>query len=152
MINRLGVYALAGLVLLSPAMKVQGITDKIQEITVEVLDGRNGKPMADQHVLVFIGVTSAAVRSHAQHTGVTTGKDGNAALAIFPAKTMWLQVFMDGRIPCFADPNGASFSVDKIMSQGLVTPNTCSSLVRAPSPGHFIIFARPAHFTEKIKR
>jgi hypothetical protein len=39
-----------------------------------------------------------------------------------------------------------------IMSKGLATANTCSALVKEPTPGHFIIFARPAHFLEKMKR
>lgn len=129
----------------------QGIP-KALDITVQVLDGRNGKPLADQHVLVFTGPSSDAVKTHAQHTGVTTDKDGMGTLTIYPAETQWLQVFADGRIPCFPNPNQASFSVSDIMSKGLVTPNNCSSLVREPSPGHFIFFARPAHFMEKMKQ
>ena len=39
-------------------------------ITVQVLDGRNGKPLADQHVLVFTGLSSDAVKTHAQHTAL----------------------------------------------------------------------------------
>ena len=129
----------------------QGIP-KALDITVQVLDGRNGKPLADQHVLVFTGPSSDAVKTHAQHTGVTTDKDGMGTLTIYPAETQWLQVFADGRIPCFPNPNQASFSVSDIMSKGLVTPNNCSALVREPSPGHFIFFARPAHFMEKMKQ
>jgi hypothetical protein len=59
---------------------------------------------------------------------------------------------MDGRVPCFADPNHASFSVSEIISKGLVTPNNCSALVREATPGRFVVFARPAGFMEKMKR
>jgi hypothetical protein len=133
-------------------MKAQRITDKTLDITVQVLDGRNGKPLEDQHVLVFTGLSADAVKTHAQHTGVTTDKDGMGTLTIYPGETRWLQVFTDGRIPCFPNPNQASFSVSDIVSKGLVTPNNCSALVREPSPGHFTIFARPAHFMEKMKQ
>ena len=125
---------------------------KTLDIVVQVLDGRNGKPLADQHVLVFTGISSDAVKTHAQHTGLTTDKDGIGTLTIYPGETQWLQVFMDGRIPCFPNPNQSSFGVSDIVSKGLVTPNNCSALVREPSPGHFIIFARPAHFMEKMKQ
>jgi hypothetical protein len=151
-VNRLGIYVLTGALFFSPSMKAQRITDKTLDITVQVLDGRNGKPLADQHVLVFTGLSSDAVKTHAQHTGVTTDKDGIGTLTIYPGETQWLQVFTDGRIPCFPNPNQASFSVSDIMSKGLVTPNECSAHVREPSPGHFVIFARPAHFMEKMKQ
>lgn len=139
---RLGVFLLS-----TSAAVAQSIN-----ITVQVLDGRNGKPLSDQHVLVFTGLSSNAVKSHAEHTGLTTGKDGVGTLTIFPSETQWLQVFADGRVLCYPDPNQSSFSVSEIMSKGLVTPNNCSKLVRAASPGHFIIFARPASFVEKMKQ
>jgi len=151
--NRLGMCALAGVLLFSATMKAQNTgMEKTLDITVQVLDGRNGKPLADQHVLVFTGLSSNAVKSHAEHTGLTTGKDGVGTLTIFPSETQWLQVFADGRVLCYPDPNQSSFSVSEIMSKGLATPNSCSKLMREPSPGHFIIFARPASFMEKMKR
>jgi len=122
------------------------------DITVQVLDGRNGKPLADQHVLVFTGMSSNAVKTHAAHTGLTTDKDGVGMLTIYPAETQWLQVFADGRVVCYPDPNQSSFSVETIMSKGLATPNNCSALVREPTPGHFIVFARLASFREKMKQ
>lgn len=65
--NRVSIYALVAALLCSTMMKAQ--TDKMLDITVQVLDGRNGKPMADQHVLVFTGLSADAVKIHAQHTG-----------------------------------------------------------------------------------
>jgi hypothetical protein len=151
--NSLGMCTLAGVLLFCVTIKAQNTgMEKMLDITVQVLDGRNGKPLADQHVLVFTGMSRSAVKSHAEHTGLSTGKDGIGTLTIFPSETQWLQVFADGRVLCYPDPNQSSFSVSEIMSKGLVTPNDCSKLVREPSPGHFIIFARPAHFMEKMKQ
>jgi hypothetical protein len=138
----------AGVFLLSTSAAVA----QTMNITVQVLDGRNAKPLADQHVLVFTGLSSDAVKTHAQHTGVTTDKNGLGTLTIYPGETQWLQVFTDGRIPCFPNPNQASFSVNDIMSRGLVTPNDCSTQVHESSPGHFVIFVRPAHLMEKMKQ
>lgn len=33
-------------------------------------------------------------------------------LTIYPGETQWLQVFTDGRIPCFSSPNQASFRMN----------------------------------------
>lgn len=154
-VNRLclGMCSLIGVFLFNATLKAQNAgMAKTLDIMVQVLDGRNGKPLANQHVLVFTGMSSDAVKTHAQHTGVTTDKNGIGTLTIYPTETQWLQVFADGRIPCFPNPNQASFSVSDIMSKGLVTQNNCSALVCEPSPGHFIIFARPAHFMEKMKQ
>lgn len=151
--NHLGMCALAGVLLFGVTMRAQNAgMEKTVNITVYVLDGRNGKPLANQHVLMFTGMSSSAVKSHAEHTGLTTDKNGVGTLTIYPAETQWLQVFADGRVLCYPDPNQSSFSVSDIMSKGLVTPNNCSALVREPSPGHFIIFARPARFMEKMKQ
>jgi len=46
------------------------------DITVQVLDGRNDKPVPVQRVLVFVGASSEAAKSHAEHTDLTTDKNG----------------------------------------------------------------------------
>ncbi len=153
-VSRLGLGGLLiGVLLLGSALKAEnaGMEESLK-ITVQVFDGRSGKPLKDQHVLVFTGLSSNAVKSHAQHTGVTTDKDGVGMLMIYPSETQWLQVFTDGRVPCFPDPNQASFSVNEITSKGLVTPNNCSAFTKEATPGHFVVFARPAGFMEKMKQ
>ena len=47
------------MLLCSTMMAVQ--TDKTLDSTVQVLDGRNGKLLADQHVLVFTGQSADTV-------------------------------------------------------------------------------------------
>ncbi len=37
-------------------------TAQSMNITVQVFDGRNGKPLPDQHVQVFTGISSYAVK------------------------------------------------------------------------------------------
>jgi hypothetical protein len=155
MINRLniGVCFLAGALLSSGvAVPQRGAMAQRMDIVVQALDGRNGKPLANLHLLVFTGVSSDGVKSHAEHTGLTTDKDGLGTLTIYPSETHWIQVWANGRVLCQQDPNRNSFSVATIMSKGLAIPNSCSALVREPTPGHIIVFVRPAHFSEKIKQ
>jgi hypothetical protein len=124
---------------------------KTIEIQLQALDGRNGKPLQNQRLLVFTGSSVNDLKSHATHLSLTTDKEGLGTLTI-NGETRWIQVWTDGRILCQADPNQGTFSVATILSEGLVAPNNCSSLVRDPTPGHIIVFARPAHFLEKMKR
>lgn len=154
MINRLNLGAcfLVGLLLFSNVVFAQaGGLEQPVNISVQALDGRSGKPLANQHLLVFTGASVNVVKSHAEHTGLTTDKDGLGTLTIYPSKTHWIQVWADGRILCQNNPNQDSFSVATIMSKGLATPNTCGTLATETTPGHFIVFARSAHFKEKIR-
>ncbi len=121
-------------------------------IAVRVLDGRNGKPIPNQRVLVFVGGSSKVAKSHAEHTDLTTDKDGPGILRIYPSQTQSIQVWADGRVLCYPNPNQRSFNVDTVMSTGIATPNSCSGIMKDPAPGHLIIFARPARFMEKMKR
>ena len=153
--NRLcvGICSVAGTFLFVAILTGQnGGVKKAVDIQVQAVDGRNGKPLEKQHLLVFTGISSDAVKSHAEHTGLTTDKDGLGTLTIYPAETQWIQVWADGRVLCQSDPNQSTFSVDIIISKGLTTPNTCSRIARVPAPGRFVVFARPARLTEKIKQ
>jgi hypothetical protein len=133
-------------------MAQNGAMAKTIDIVVQALDGRSGKPLGHQHLLVFTGISGDAVKTHVAHTSLTTDKDGVGTLTIYPTETQWIQVWADGRVLCQPDPNQGSFSVATIMSKGLTTPNNCSALLREATPGHFIVFARPAHFREKMKQ
>jgi len=144
---------LAGIFLIhGVAMAQNPAMAKMIDIEVQSLDGRDGKPLANQRLLVFTGMSENAVKSHAAHTSLITDKDGLGTLKIHPAETQWIQVWADGRVLCQPNPNQAVFSIATITSKGLATPNTCSALMRERSPGHFIVFTRPATLAEKMKQ
>src|SRR5271170_3604537 len=112
----LGACSLVGVYLVGAALGGQTAeTAKATEIVVQVVDGRNGKPMAHQHLLVFTGVSSDAVKSHAAHIGLTTDKDGLGTLTVYSVETQWIQIWADGHVLCQPDPSQASFSIATIM-------------------------------------
>ena len=153
MTHRFTLITLAGILLLSEAIYAQdAIVVKKLKIVVQTLDGRNGKPLAHQRLLIFTGISSEAVKTHAAYVELMTDEEGVATLSLDPAKTRWVQPWPDGRTLCQKDPNQGSFSIATILSAGLATPNTCSSLVRESAPGRFIIFARQPTLTEEMKR
>src|SRR5271155_5438350 len=95
------------------------------KLTLVALDGRNGKPLPTQRLLVFVGESPKEVQLHKHSLEVTTDKDGVAILPITRPETQWIQVFVDFRTLCQTEPNMKSFSVDEIISGGLAAPNTC---------------------------
>jgi hypothetical protein len=120
------------------------------KLTLMALDGRNGKPLPTQRLLVFIGASPKDVQQHKQSLDVTTDKDGVAILPITRTDTQWLQVFVDFRTLCQTEPNTKSFSVDEIVSGGLTTPNNCGSFRVNATANHLVVFARPATIKEKM--
>lgn len=122
-----------------------------KQIVVRAVDARNSKPIANQHMLVFGGYSPEAVRQHRSQYELTTDKDGFATLTLAPG-TEWLQVWMDWHVLCQSEPNSKSFPVSDILASGLSAPNTCSSVSEKAAPGHLVVFARPAHFWEKMRQ
>jgi hypothetical protein len=120
-------------------------------IVVQAVDGRNGKPLANQHLLVFGGESPESVRLHKKQFELVTDKEGLAELAIAPNDVQWIQVWVDWHVLCQSEPNSKSYSVAKVLSTGVGTPNTCGSSVPKLIPGYLVVFARPAHFREKMR-
>ena len=84
------VVAIGSLSFFSLATQAQGFS-----ITLAAIDGRNGKAMPHQRLLVFMGDSQEDVRFHRQSKDVTTDEHGRAVLQI-PQKTIhWVQVFVD---------------------------------------------------------
>jgi hypothetical protein len=122
-----------------------------RQIVVQAVDGRSGKPLANQRLLVFGGDSARAVRRQEEQYVVVTDNGGLATLTLTP-ETQWLQVWIDWHVLCLSEPpNSKSFPVADIMATGLNTPNTCSSVSQKATPGHLVVFARPMHFWEKMR-
>jgi hypothetical protein len=121
-----------------------------KQIVVQAVDGRNGKPIANQHMLVFGGDSTEAVRQQKNQYELTTDKDGLATLTLVPG-TQWLQVWMDWHVLCQSEHNSKNFPVKDILVSGLSTPNNCSSVSEKAAPGHLVVFARPERFWEKMR-
>ncbi len=118
-------------------------------INLEAINGKDGKTMPHQRLLVFMGDSQEDVRFHKYSQDVTTDEHGNAVLQIPRATIQWMQVFVDYRTLCQAKPNLRSFSLAKIVESGEATPNDCGSLRKDPKPNQLVVFARPATLREK---
>jgi hypothetical protein len=136
------------LIVILPALSIA----QVKEITIQAFDGKNGKALASQRLVVFGGDSAEAVRFHQEAFDLMTDKDGLAKLKFDSPGTTWIQVWTDGLTLCQDKPNTKSFSVNSIITKGLSSPNNCSSYVQVAMPGRFIVFARPATLREKMAR
>ena len=150
--GHIGKRCIVGLLLLSATAAVgqQLKTRTVQrKIMVEVVDGRNGKPLPHQHLLVFTGESGESVQNHTGHTDILTDDHGIGTLQVEPDEDRAIQVWVDGLVLCQTDPNRGSFNTEDILLKGLAAPNTCGTFQRQPLPGHFVVFVRPAKLPVK---
>jgi hypothetical protein len=122
------------------------------EITIQALDGKSGKSLPHQRLLIFGGEsTEAATFQHTSFEAITD-EEGLAKLNFDLAKTSWIQVWVDYRSLCQTKPNFNSFSVQTILAAGASSPNNCKSLAQTTVPGRFVVYSRSSSIGEKIGR
>ncbi len=118
-------------------------------VQIEILDGATGQPIQDTHLLIFMAADKQAPRS--SHTDATTDRNGVVALHFIPAKTSYLQIWVDWHIPCFKNPNSVLYSTSDIMERGVVSENSCGTARTAAKPGVIVVYARRRHWWETTK-
>ena len=120
-------------------------------IKIEALDGRNGKPITDAHLVVFAGSTVEELREHSHHFDLRTDQNGNAELVLSSDSLKFVQVWVDGNTLCQSKSNSVSLSVEQALAKGLLAPNECGKLHISSAPGQLWVFARPATLREKME-
>jgi hypothetical protein len=123
----------------------------IVRVTIVVLDGRNGKPMKNQQLLMDTGpfLENAFVRN--PHLETRTDRNGIAIINLDTSRAGWILVAPDFRALCNAGPTTYRSSLDLIVSRGLSMPNDCGKASgREPRPGELIVYARPLRFREAL--
>ena len=114
-----------------------------QTIRLRAVNGKDGKPLAHQRLLVFAGRDADGVRFHDRVYDLTTDDHGVATLLIEDAALKRIQVWADFQHLCQSTPNFRSFDIQEIASTGLSTPNDCGSVATKTEPGLLTVFARP---------
>jgi hypothetical protein len=117
-----------------------------QTFRVQILDGKTGKPVANEHVNLFRPGESGAN----WHIG-EFNTDANGILTVSPIapKTDSFTVAVDWHRPCAK--SYAKFLLEDIFSKGVVSENSCKTRVeRRAEPGTLILFVRDETFFEKM--
>jgi len=121
-----------------------------KELTLQALNGKNGKPLPNQRLLLFAGLTEEDARMHSISFAAVTNASGLATIQIDPAKVRYLQVFADFMTVCIQEPNRYTIALSEIMNTGGSTPNNCGTLHAPSAPGKLIIYAREPTSKEKM--
>ncbi len=141
---------IAGLFYLSTFLSLMNMTETTDDIAIQVIDGRTGKPLMHQHILVFGGETVREAEQQQSHDELATDDKGLATLSL-SKRVQWVQVWVDWNSLCQNKQLKKDFSIAEISATGLNSINSCSSVSLNKIPGRLTIYVRPEHFWEKMK-
>ncbi len=142
-----------------------------QTVVIKLVNGRNGRPMSDSYVNVWIGnKEKAALPIPTDKRGIAqlrlTDNDAdvdkpcpNCGYSKTPVvkydATVRVQagyVLCESRKSDYSWLSIMAFPTQKVLEQGIVTANTCGNATAPPRPGEVIIFVRPLTWWEKLKQ
>ena len=123
-----------------------------QQITVQLLDGRNGHPLKNQVLDLWFGNHPSAAPLQAR-----TGQNGTAVVNVpedartFVAAGEWSADCRGGNQPGESYIDATVYAITAVMSTGIVAENRCGETSQHPVPGTFTFFVRPMHWWEKMR-
>jgi len=146
-----------------------------QTLEIKLIDGRNGRPIPNTCVNVWVGDErkypltiptdtngTARVRLTTDPAEVKTDDSWKACgdLGVINPVVQYKDLFKVnvGYVVC--EPHGTDFSwlevkrlpTREVIQRGVVTANTCGKSTASPTPGQVTIFVRPLNFWEKFKQ
>jgi hypothetical protein len=118
-----------------------------RSVVVQVLNGKNGKPIRDRKFNVWLGDGGMLL--------LDTDAAGKIQLDVANVQPPKVRVNPNTRFDCrnkrdFGSGYKIEYSLDEILSKGIVGTNLCGSRTRAPVPGVLVIYLRPRTFIEKF--
>ena len=120
-----------------------------QDIVIHAVDGKNGRPLSNQHLLLF---ASESGNGHDQTENLYTDKSGIAIIPSGTIKYSRLQVWVDGHTKCSHDPKELSWSMEQIHLRGVTAENNCSrKIATVPQPNTLVVYARDPTFLEGMR-
>jgi hypothetical protein len=145
---------------------------RAQEIRIKVLNGRNGRAMANECVNVWVGPVRgpalliatngdgiALLRLTANRAEESPGRRTSACGGMAVAEPTVLRedtievTSATGLVcqPLPPDSPALTFSVRKVLDSGDASANVCGKVEVSPKPGELIFFERPRTFWERLR-
>jgi len=113
-----------------------------EPITVRVLDGRGGVPLARVHLTLIAGYDERDLHQGLWQEEAVTNGAGFARVPDSLVNFPYLQVVVARHRMCVGDVTESRFSMERIRFAGLNSPNRCGVLTVENLSGVFVIFAK----------
>ncbi|MGD0444686.1 MAG: hypothetical protein ABSA39_12190 [Edaphobacter sp.] len=129
------------------------LTASAQTLRVQILNGKNGKPVANEHVNLFRSGDFGDLAGDRNVRGFKTDVDDVITTSDIAPDIHSFLVSVDWHRQCTENEksNRIAFSLQEIFVKGVVSENTCKPKVkRTAEPGTLILFVRDETFFEKM--
>jgi hypothetical protein len=141
------------LLALSPALTpayAQASASIETQLRILILNGKNGKPVANEHVNIFRAGDFGDLSGNRNVAGFNTDVNGIVTTSDIAPDVHAFYVSVDWHRQC-TKKNPTTFSLQEVFTKGIVSENTCKpKLVRSASPGTLVLFVRDETFFEKM--
>jgi hypothetical protein len=126
-----------------------------QQITVKLVDGRNGHALRNQSIGLWLGDRAIGNPAIAR----TTSSDGTAVFPV-PHEQSSFVISGFGLADCrpvkSTEKSTGEYEMDvyhfpDVLSHGVVAENKCGKATMPALPGQLILFERPPHWWEKVR-
>ena len=121
-----------------------------QTVEIKLVNGRNGHPLANSHVNVWLGAKQRdALALPTDQNGIAhlnlADNDGSLRINV-------PYVLCQPHTPDYSWLAIMTFSADEVLQKGVVRPNACGKVTEPRQPGEVTIFVRPLTWWEKFKQ
>jgi hypothetical protein len=144
--------ALAALVFFALRVPARSQTYGTSEIRIRLIDGRSGKPISDGEFLVL--ETPAPADRKGLYRDVKSGTDGYATISVpvdFRGSFILGPVGRPLYEPCVRWNGSQDFSVEAILTTGVVSNNRCKrKITQSPVPGVLVFYVRPETWCDRM--
>ena len=122
-----------------------------QTLRIQMLDGKTGRPVANEHVNLYRGSDSKDLTGNSFIRNFVTDRDGVITTTDIDRDTKTVGVAVSWHRPCLKEFRWQWFSLSEVFSSGLVSENSCKPTVeKVAPPGTLIFFVREETFFEKM--
>src|ERR1019366_8152475 len=94
-----------------------------QTLRIQVLDGKTGKPVANEHINLFANGTLTDHRGNRDGWGYTTDQSGSFTFSDLTPEIKSFTIYVDWHRPC--PKRWLWFDPGNIRTAGVVSDNTC---------------------------
>jgi hypothetical protein len=115
--------------------------DHREPITVRVMNGKNGLPLAHLHLTVIAGYDDRDIRHQLWEEEVSTGNSGEVRLPQGLVDFAFLQVLLRNAKACQKDSRQL-YNLERIRNDGFSAPNDCGIVHVLDASGVLTIFAK----------
>ena len=113
-----------------------------EPITIQILDGKGGAPLAHVHLLFVAGYDDRDLRLGLWSAEAITDAKGRVSLPHALKDFSFVEVWVAQHKLCAAHGRSLAMNLDRVRNEGVSTPNRCGTTVVEDTPGVLIVFAK----------